>query len=155
MGELKHSNTTNENKINDLLKSTKAKHERIVQLEHRVNDLEQHSRKRNVIVTGLNMHSYSHTATRSTSARTYTQMNDGDDISESTSMRKNFVHDLPKRKDGTTPLIVNFVSTKKTELMRKRKMLKGSNVYLNDHLTQKNNELFAEARRLTYYHILL
>ena len=166
--ELKQSNTTNENKINDLLKSIKAKDERIEQLEHRVNDLEQHSRKRNVIVTGLNMHSYSHTATRTRSARTSTQMNDGDDISESSAMRKNFVkfaqekmnvslaeieitaiHDLPKRKDGTTPLIVQFLSTdKKTELMRKRKMLKGSNVYLNDHLTQKNNELFAEARRL-------
>ena len=56
------------------------------------------------------------------------------------------IHDLPKHKDGTTPLIFQFLSTdNKTELMRKRKMLKGSNVYLNDHLTQKNNELFAEA----------
>ena len=95
-------------------------------------------------------------------------MNDGDDISESSVMRKNFVkfaqekmkvslaeieitaiHDLPKRNDETTPLIVQFLSTdKKTELMRKWKMLKGSNVFLNDHLTQKNNELFTEARRL-------
>ena len=86
--ELKQSNTTNENKINDLLKSINAKDERIEQLEHRVNDLEQHSRKRNVSVTGLNMHSYSHTATRTRSARTSTQMNDGDDISESSAMRK-------------------------------------------------------------------
>ena len=72
-------------------------------------------------------------------------MNDGDDISESSAMRKNFVkfaqekmnvslaeievtaiHDLPKRKDGTTPLIVQFLSTdKKTELMRKRKNAEG------------------------------
>ena len=50
------------------------------------------------------------------------------------------IRDLPKRKDGTTLLIAQFLSTdKKTELMRKRKMLKGSNVYLNDHLTQKTN----------------
>ena len=58
-------------------------------------------------------------------------------------------HDLPKRKDGSTPVIVQFLSTdKKTEIMRKREMLKGSAVFLNDHLTQKNNELFAETRRL-------
>ena len=59
------------------------------------------------------------------------------------------IHDLPKRKDGSTPVIVQFLSTdKKTEIIRKRKMLKGSAVFLNDHLTQQNNELFAEARRL-------
>ena len=32
--------------------------------------------------------------------------------------------------------------------MRQRKKLKGSDIFLNDHLTQKNNELFAESRRL-------
>ena len=86
--ELKQSNTTNENKIKDVLKSIKSNDERIEQLEHRVNDLEQHSRKRNVIVIGLNMHGYSNTVTRSRSARTSTQLNDGDDISESSAMRK-------------------------------------------------------------------
>ena len=96
------------------------------------------------------------------------QHNEGDDISESTMMGKTFVslaeeklrvsvdeieittiHDLSKRKDGSTPVIVQFLSAdKKTEIMRQRKKLKGSDIFLNDHLTQKNNELFAEARRL-------
>ena len=59
------------------------------------------------------------------------------------------IHDLPKRKDGTTPVIVQLLSVdKKTDLMRKRKCLKGSNVFLNDQLTKVNNDLFAEARRL-------
>ena len=32
------------------------------------------------------------------------------------------IHDLPKRKDGTTPVIVQLLSVdKKTDLMRKRK----------------------------------
>ena len=126
MDELKQSNTTNENKINDPLKSIHAKGERNEQLEHRMNDLEQHSRKRNVIVSGLNMHSYSDTATRSRSART--SVYDGDGISESSAMRKNFVkfaqenmplaeieitaiHDLPKGRDGTMPQIVQFFAS--------------------------------------------
>ena len=143
----------------------KIKYQRIDNLERRVNDLEQHSRKRNIIVTGLNVHSYAHAATRTRSTRGLTQT-DGEDVSESNEMRKHFVkfakdklnveeieitaiHDLPKRKDGTTPVIVQLLSVdKKTDLMRRRKSLKGSNVFLNDQLTRLNNELFAEARRL-------
>ena len=45
-------------------------------------------------------------------------------------------------------IYIYIYTDKKTEIMRKRKMLKGSAVFLNDHLTQKNNELFAEARWL-------
>ena len=92
----------------------------------------------------------------------------GEDVNESNEMRKHFVkfaqdklnvsveeieitaiHDLPKRKDDTTPVIVQLLSVdKKTDRMRRRKSLKGSNVFLNDRLTRLNNELFAEARRL-------
>ena len=75
--ELKQSNTTNENKIKDVLKSIKSNDERIEQLEHRVNDLEQYSQKRYVIVKGLNMHGDS--VTRSRYVRTSTQINDGDE----------------------------------------------------------------------------
>ena len=134
-----------------------AKDERIKILENRVNELEQHSRKHIIIVSGLNLHSYAHTTTRSRSARTPTQTNDGNDINESSTMIKNFVkfaeeklsvsvaeieitaiHDLPKCKDCLAPVIVQFLSTdKKTEIMRKRKMFKGSVVFLNDHLTQR------------------
>ena len=97
------------------------KDEKVNQLEHRVDELEQHSRKKNVIVTGINLHSYAHTATRR-SMEASNQHNEGDDICESTMMRTNFVsfaeeklresvdeieitaiHDLPKRKDGSTP----------------------------------------------------
>ena len=157
----------NEKIINDILSAMKIKDQRIDDLERRVNDLEQHSRKRNIIVTGLNVHSYAHAATRTILTRGSTQT-DGEDVSESNEMRKQFVkfakdklnvsveeieitaiHDLPKRKDGTTPVIVQLLSVdKKTDLMHRRKNLKGSNVFLNDQLTRTNNELFAEARRL-------
>ena len=67
--ELKKSNGVNEEKINDILSAMKLKDQRTNELERRVNDLEQHSRKRNIIVTGLNVHSYAHAATRTRSTR--------------------------------------------------------------------------------------
>ena len=134
--ELKKSNGVNEKIINDILSAMKIKDQRIDDIERRVNDLEQHSRKRNIIVTGLNVHSYAHAATRTRSTRGSTQT-DGEDVSESNEMRKHFVkfakdklnvsveeieitaiHDLPKRKDGTTPVIVQLLSVdKKTDLI--------------------------------------
>ena len=54
MDDLKQSNTINKNKINDLLKSIHAKDERMEQMEHHVNEQEQHSLKRNVVVTWTN-----------------------------------------------------------------------------------------------------
>ena len=109
-----------------------------------------------MIVTGVNLHSYAHTATRR-SVKASNQQNEGDNICESTMMKKNVIsfpeeklkvsiydieitaiHDLPKRKDGSTPVIVQFLFTdKKPEMIRQRKKLKGSNIFLNDHLTQK------------------
>ena len=146
-------------------------------METKVNELEQYSRKRNILVTGLDLHSFTHATSskigkQRTCSRTATAdlcTKDNDDISESAIMRKNFVdfaknklnvpllndleitaiHDLPKWKDGTQPVIVQLLSPdKKSALMRKRAMLRGSKVYINDHLSQTNSELFREARRL-------
>ena len=129
---------------------------------------------------GLDLHSFAHATSpkiekQRTRSRTSTTApadlctEDNDDISESAIMRKYFVdfaknklnvplndleittiHDLPKWKDGTQPVIVQLLSPdKKSALMRKRAMLQGSKVYLNDHLSQTNGELFREATRLT------
>ena len=53
--EVKQTNASKRKNINDLLKIINAKDETINQLEHRdrVDELEQHSRKRNVILTCL------------------------------------------------------------------------------------------------------
>ena len=51
--------------------------------------------------------------------------------------------------NGTQPVIVQLLSPdKKNALMRKHAMLRGSKVYVNDHLSQTNSDLFREARRL-------
>ena len=111
-----------------------------------MNELEQHSRKRNIIVSGENTHSYTHTATRRP-AKAPDQNSDGDDISKSSIKGKHLedfaeerlnvfvseievaaIHDddIPKRKDALTPVIIYFFKQK----------LKRSEI-MNDHLTPK------------------
>ena len=59
------------------------------------------------------------------------------------------IHDLPRWQDVTQPIIVQMMSSdRKTELMQRRGQLRGTNIYLNDHLSPNNSELFREARRL-------
>ena len=46
---------------------------RIDKLESQINDLEQNSKKKNVIITGLNMHTYATTLTNATTTGHSTQ----------------------------------------------------------------------------------
>ena len=49
------------------------------------------------------------------------------------------IHDLPRRKDGTQPIIVQLMSSdRKAELMQRRGQLRGTSIYLNDHLSPSN-----------------
>lgn len=59
-------------------------------------------------------------------------------------------HTLPRRDRKSKPaIIVRFVNRKhKTELLLQGKKLKGSQVYINEHLTKKNAEIAREARKL-------
>lgn len=143
-------------------------------MEHLVTDLEQYSRKQNVIVTGLNMHSYAQPPAPDLRERPLlTEMtSECPPLTEMTSVSRQLrnlpkftkeklnislaeieitaIHDLRKCRDGTMPLIAQFLPTNKTtELMCKRKVLNGTNVYLNIHSTQNNNEIFAEAQERT------
>ena len=171
---MKPTTTKNEQQLAELLKLPKQKDEKITQLTTRIEtfestvgpSLEQNSKKRNLIATGLNLHSFAHCAqTQPTSS---SDSPADQTIDESATMKRNFIafahdklqidipeieitaiHDLPKRKDGTTPVIIQFLSSdKRTEIMRKRKSLKGTNIFLNDHLSRLNNALFHRARTL-------
>ena len=70
---------------------------RIDKLESLINDLEQNSKKKNVIITGLNRHTYATTATNATSSMPFTQHSDNND---NATMNKNFVT-VAKEKLGT------------------------------------------------------
>ena len=57
------------------------------------------------------------------------------------------IHKLRKRRDGIEPVLVQFShNTIKRSLMKERKKLRGSDIYLNDHLTRMNSDLEKKAR---------
>ena len=170
---MKATTTNNEQQLAELMKLMKQKDDKIIQLTNRidklessVSSLEQNSKKKIFIATGLNLHSFAHCAqTQPTSS---SDSPADQTIDESATMKRNFIafahdklqvdipeiestaiHDLPKRKDGTTHIIIQFLSSdKRTEIMRKRKTLKGTNIFLNDHLSRLNNALFHQTRTL-------
>ena len=168
--EMKNCSRATDKRIDHLLALIKSKDERIEQLEAKVNDLEQNSKKKNIIVTGLNTSSYATVSRPTTRSSTSTDTDDHPPTSttDNSIMRANFVkfakskldvyiepyditaiHELPARWDGKRPIIVQFLSAdKKTEIMMKRRLLRGTDIYLNDHLSALNAEMFREARRL-------
>lgn len=151
------------NEVRDLKKTVIEKDKKIEHLEKRVDDLEQYSRMNDLIIQGLE-------TKHRTYARTVTADGEGEDASakelqtleeqvvkffESKNMRiqGSFIeacHTLPK-KDVTAKqsIIVRFWNRKqKIELLRQAKKLKGTGVFLNEHLTQKNGEIARQARIL-------
>lgn len=58
-------------------------------------------------------------------------------------------HPLPRRKDGTSAVILRFVNRKhKTTQTKQGRKLKGSNVNINNHLTRQNAQIAKKARYL-------
>ena len=112
------------------------------------------------------MHSYATTGTSPTDrARTLDQQ---PSLSELATLRANFVaftkmklgmaldqfnitaiHDLQPRCDSKRSTIVQLFSVdKKAEIMMKWQALRGTDVYMNDHLSYLNTELFKEVRQM-------
>ena len=59
-------------------------------------------------------------------------------------------HPLPRRNDSNTPaVIMRFVNRKhKTALLKQGRKLKGTNVFINEHLTKRNSDIARKARNL-------
>lgn len=139
------------------------KDKRIAELERRLDELEQHSRINNVIVTGLKIKPRSY-------ARAVATDNNGgepgeDDVSSTEQQVVAFLqsksiainadnieacHPLPRRRKEETPaVILRFANRKhKSALLKQSRKLKGSDVYMNNHLTRMNGEIARKARQL-------
>lgn len=131
-------------------------------LENRVADLEQHTRINDVIISGLNIKARSY-------ARVLTAGEGGEpdelDVSSMEQQVAIFLqskgvqldcnnieacHPLPKRNVGDkSAFIMQFVNRKhKIALLKQGRKLKGSDVYINEHLTKRNTEIAKKARYL-------
>ena len=161
--------------IQNLTEQVKEKDQRIAYLEDKVNDLEQYQKKNNIIISGpANLPSYSHVASNENDSQiqqlggTIPIQEQNLPEKEEAIRRQNFIkfaetklqihikeeeilaiHDLHKRRDGTVPIIVKFMrSSTKQSIMINRKKLKKSDIFINEHLTQRNMEIEKKARRM-------
>lgn len=155
--------------ILDLVEEVKAlriqnaeKDRRLAYLENRMADLEQDTRMNDVIITGLRIKPRSY-------ARAVTADNVGgpgeEDVNSTehqvvTFLRSKGVevdynnieacHPLPRKNDSDKPaIIVRFANRKhKTALLKQGKKLKGSDVFMNEHLIKRNADIARKARYL-------
>jgi len=135
----------------------------IEELEKRIDNLEQYSRMEDVIITGLIIkpRSYARAAVEGRNISEDAQLEDLQTLEEQVlnflaekdvNLDPNAItacHTLPRRNKASPAIILRFANRKqKTELMRQGKKLKGTSVYLNDHLTKKAAGIAREARIL-------
>ena len=163
--------------VGQLKKILAQKDKQISLLKEKINEMEQYQKKNNLIIstkagTELKLHSYRHAVTATDSEGKSDEDGEEDEIplplQEETIMKNNFInfasvklkvsvkekdivaiHKLQKRRDGVEPVLVKFTtSTMKRCIMSQRKELKGTKIYLNDHLTKANVEIEKKARKL-------
>ncbi len=147
--------------VKQLKNLVKEKDQKIEVLERRVDELEQYTRMEDLIISGLETkhRTYASTVARDGEAALPEELQTLEKqvikFLESQNMiiqSDNVVacHTLPRRNGGAKPaIVVRFVNRKhKVELLRQAKKLKGTGVYLNDHLTKKNADIARHARML-------
>lgn len=140
----------------------KEKDKKIEELERRVEDLEQYTRMDDLVIFGLE-----------TTHRTYARITAGDREGEEAprgelhSLEQQVIkffngkdipidskniaacHTMPQKQDNRLNIIIRFVSRKhKIEVLELAKKLKGTRVYVNEHLTKRNAEIARQARIL-------
>ncbi|XP_076049855.1 uncharacterized protein LOC143030580 isoform X1 [Oratosquilla oratoria] len=131
----------------------------VVNLQARVEDLEQYTRREDIIISGLKIVKTYSEAVKGDSD--YSADNSGQNIVENQVIHSlsnkgiqirdteiSACHTLGKRKqDGTQNVIMRFVSRKsKVNVLKNAKKLKGTGVYVNEHLTKRTGEIAKTAR---------
>ena len=162
--------------IKELKRSNAEKDKRINELETRIEDLEQYSRQDNLIITGFNYQhlSYSGAANPNQDVFNHENSTEQERISledQVVNMLQN--HDIPidknsisachtipnKHKPSERPIVIRFTNRKaKIRVLQNSRKLKkvrdsdvtnvahGSGIFINEHLTTKNNMIAKKAR---------
>ena len=133
---------------------------KIAALEKRLDDCEQYSRINDLIVSGLKTKppTYARAAAATLEEPTESDIDSIEDQVISFLERKGIkvdkddleaCHPLSRKDNDCPPIIIRFISRKrKIETLKQGKKLRGSNVYLNEHLTKRNGDIARKARFL-------
>ena len=150
--------------VNILKEQNKDKDKKILELETRVDELEQYTRQDDLVISGLKTRHKSYPrATVSEQLQDsqnapYEEMESLEDhvtrfVEDKMGVRLlstdvSICHTLPGKKD--IPNIVLRLTNRKAKnkILKEARQLKGTNVYINEHLTKKNMTIAATARRL-------
>lgn len=146
--------------IKDLQILNAEKDKKIAVLESRVADLEQYTRINDLIISGLETRPRSYA--RAVAATVEPTEADFDSIEQQVitfldskgiavnSCDIEACHPLPRNNKSEKPsIIIRFVNRKhKMALLRQGRKLRGTNVYINEHLTKKNSDIARQARVL-------
>lgn len=149
-------------KVKALKLKSEEKDKKIAFLENRVSELEQFTRMNDIIVSGLETkpRSYARAVSRMENNEPNEKDEQSADDQVTTFLQSKGIkvdtgnieacHPLPrKRKEDKPAIIIRFVNRKqKMELLRQGWKLKGTEVYLNEHLTKKNADIAKKARFL-------
>ncbi|ROK87087.1 PDZ domain-containing protein GIPC1 [Anabarilius grahami] len=141
----------------------KEKDKTINELEKRIDNLEQYTRMEDIIITGLSVKPRSYTKAAA-EGRNVTEDAGTEELFSLERQVLQFLaetnihvdannisacHTLPRKDKDKPAIIMRFVNRKsKTEILRQGKKLRGTAVYLNEHLAMKNAEIAREARIL-------
>ena len=132
-------------KIDNLTSSVEIRDQQIFYLENKLNEIEQYSKKTNIIIS---------------SSTDFLNKSDNKK-SEFINFVKNqlnididpydvvAIHELPNKNKDIYKTIVKFhFHETKSKIFKNIKKLKDTNIYINDHLTKYNSEIFYKARNL-------
>lgn len=147
--------------VRQLRLQIEGKDRRIADLERRVDELEQYSRTNDLVITGLPIkpRSYARAVVgnsgdvpEESESRSVEQQVESFLRSKGVELNLDYIeacHPLPRKGNNTPAIILRFVNRKnKTALLKQGRKLKGTNVYLNEHLTKKNADIAKKARYL-------
>ena len=135
-------------KIDNLTSSVEIRDQKMFYLENKLNEIEQYSKKTNIIIS---------------SSTDFLNKSDNKK-SEFINFVKNqlnididpydvvAIHELPNKNKDIYKTIVKFhFHETKSKIFKNIKKLKDTNIYINDHLTKYNSEIFYKARNLLKY----
>uniref|UniRef100_A0A096M2W2 L1 transposable element RRM domain-containing protein n=1 Tax=Poecilia formosa TaxID=48698 RepID=A0A096M2W2_POEFO len=145
--------------VKELKRQNVEKDKQIAFLEHRVADLEQYSRMNDVVISGLEMKpgSFAQAVTeaniteeRDEEQGTLERQVISSFSNKSISIDNNGIEATPQKYKGVKPVIVmRFTNRKhKNELLKQGRKLKGSNVYINEHLTKVNADIARKQKKI-------
>ena len=161
-----------QNDVKRLRKEINQKNIKINSLENRVDELEQYSRREDLVISGIELKNRSYA--RVTRTGQNDDKNEGGPIEEQESVETQVInefakrdvllksedisacHTLGKKEPGkTNPIVIRFVSRKtKIDILRNSKKLKDPQneswpkIYVNEHLTKLNASIARKARFL-------